>query len=1018
MKKRIFALLLVLVLALSLLPAPIAAEGAPANTLTAYYINKNGVNSGYPMTKLSLVNNKGYRFAFYYNGDPVPYDRLQINGQCIGKEADDENLNYVQIRTNAFGGAQIKYTPQGGSQVSMDVDVCVGFSSGTTTENAIREWAYDGTDKTDTIYLLAGSGFYFDYAEKANDNDNSALFNLTTVNDEAVNGQISGTGCTCLKLTLNDELLETYPNHRIGVDAHFMNSNNDNDGYLFEIDITNAKPHLAARYLSWDGGNQAFIERKDQEHALVDSLRSVKGYRDSLIFYYVTKDGETPIEVKDLTVPDGGPLSLEHENDGHTNNSRYARLRYTDFGESTVSYKVDDSATVSLPVSVSLPPVGFYTGNERSEENFTTEWKLREQSTLYIFPKNDFTFSELRSVPADGSLPKGITLKMSQDKSFATISVDPARIDALQNSDTRRIELHYEISDGNGGDQGSNIRLELNYDKSISWQDEPTAESSLPVLPSNLANKFLNGDELTKLAPKKFNFNGQNLYVSLAQYEKEKKEYIAFDRGMEITNPDEALTRSSLYCIVIFKEVNGSYLPIDDTLRDEVLKAYNFSLTVYRIEKAGYIQCNENDPIINTSSVDTSGWPCGMEVRLNNSIAGSWAFYSVMMPKAGGSNVEAMSVSQFGQSARRDAIIQSDCSDLEGINGEIETIVAGIRPNEFVNVILPEGDIYGEIVIPDVADTGSIELQGNPGNQEDGDGDTHTTLHGSIRTTGKNDNSFYMVNNLNMVGAGKDKKFFEDGKTPNYGIYGTAECDCNACILSGYYHARHAEDDVLAWNGESKYQNNHVAIYMESPACTGGNYNMYGAKFIGNDIAIQLEKFSKKVDMKNFGTRLTCFIDNGTDVVNNSGRILWIDYNFFYHSDHTAGTGNSVSHSDGNPNLSGIFYESNCVLISKASKASSHTTPHGKDIPAVVVNHFAVSPEIVHYNDGSDNGYDNFKGFYTASDYYSDIFDLAPLEVPASSLTDTGTLNGIDALNIIDSDGKWYYSFDFGEELN
>ena len=76
MKRRIFSLLLVLVLALSLLPL-----SAAAGTLTARYVQNNSGQYSVdmqpdPLTSLSLTSCSGYRLAFYYDGNLVPNSAL------------------------------------------------------------------------------------------------------------------------------------------------------------------------------------------------------------------------------------------------------------------------------------------------------------------------------------------------------------------------------------------------------------------------------------------------------------------------------------------------------------------------------------------------------------------------------------------------------------------------------------------------------------------------------------------------------------------------------------------------------------------------------------------------------------------------------------------------------------------------------------------------------------------------------------------------------------------------------
>ena len=55
--------------------------------------------------------------------------------------------------------------------------------------------------------------------------------------------------------------------------------------------------------------------------------------------------------------------------------------------------------------------------------------------------------------------------------------------------------------------------------------------------------------------------------------------------------------------------------------------------------------------------------------------------------------------------------------------------------------------------------------------------------------------------------------------------------------------------------------------------------------FIGNDIAIQVDRFGADLPVSQLTMRCDRFINNGVDMVNNSGVILWMSRNYFYRSE-------------------------------------------------------------------------------------------------------------------------------------
>ena len=63
-------------------------------------------------------------------------------------------------------------------------------------------------------------------------------------------------------------------------------------------------------------------------------------------------------------------------------------------------------------------------------------------------------------------------------------------------------------------------------------------------------------------------------------------------------------------------------------------------------------------------------------------------------------------------------------------------------------------------------------------------------------------------------------------------------------------------------------------------ATGGGNLQMLGNWFVGNDTAVQVDVCDQPSLLESSGNR---FVNNGYDMVNNSGKTIWMSQNFFYH---------------------------------------------------------------------------------------------------------------------------------------
>lgn len=214
--------------------------------------------------------------------------------------------------------------------------------------------------------------------------------------------------------------------------------------------------------------------------------------------------------------------------------------------------------------------------------------------------------------------------------------------------------------------------------------------------------------------------------------------------------------------------------------------------------------------------------------------------------------------------------------ELSGSLGNINNAIAeelacysevGEHELPTIEFVLPAGTITGQIIIPETKCF--VDLMGAGADE----GVISTTIKGGVKLEGA-DCDF---ESIHFVGAGKDQKKWSDG-SPNAAAYGWGEGLPRNCVLEDYYCAIGSEDRSSWAANRSVFRNNHIGIRMS--ATGGGNLQMLGNWFVGNDTAVQVDVCDQPSLLESSGNR---FVNNGYDMVNNSGKTIWMSQNFFYH---------------------------------------------------------------------------------------------------------------------------------------
>ena len=199
-----------------------------------------------------------------------------------------------------------------------------------------------------------------------------------------------------------------------------------------------------------------------------------------------------------------------------------------------------------------------------------------------------------------------------------------------------------------------------------------------------------------------------------------------------------------------------------------------------------------------------------------------------------------------------------------------------------VKDVAEDNQVY-TFVIParEEAYTGTLETPATPTGV-----DVKFTIEGGTDSSGHsvtikggveaNANETALVN-LNFAGKGKDVENDNDCLT------GKGLARYENCTFTGFYKAVVCEGESdLRWGGsECTFENNHIALYMNSTQVNGGNGDMNNMIFRNNDIALDLEHFAPGMQVYDHHITRCQFIDNQWDVCNATGRAFFLPKNYF-----------------------------------------------------------------------------------------------------------------------------------------
>ncbi len=308
-------------------------------------------------------------------------------------------------------------------------------------------------------------------------------------------------------------------------------------------------------------------------------------------------------------------------------------------------------------------------------------------------------------------------------------------------------------------------------------------------------------------------------------------------------------------------------LVTDQALIDELIALFDadsLTLSVYARQAEG-AATPEWFPVI--SAGEDAGYPCPILLRLGLEHRGDWVV--VASGRIGGETLTAattMSWQPFEGVAFEPEAGTEDA--VAAINAFLASYDA--RDSITLQIALPAGEHEGYIVVPEWSARMNVEISGAYGERDPSA--WQTTLRGGICCNAEETAVF--LKHIAFVGSGRGETYSsfpgngsEAERARNYGIYGGGFGGAYDCSFTGYDIALYGRDCTGC-----VFEDNRVALCIDIPVAES-NGEVYDNIFLRNAVGIQFADIGHHA-MSSFLIVGNEFIDNGRDIVNNTGKEL------------------------------------------------------------------------------------------------------------------------------------------------
>lgn len=411
MKKRFWSLLLVLIMMITMIPAT-AYEAASAR-IGFYYAqgSPNGLientNMGF-MTQIGDTPGPARQGFFYFEDKNGVRTRIQAkdlvskNPSIIEVAQNKMNGDVTDFTIKGFGQTTLDYTV-GGQTYSLNVNVAlppVGCSSSTTLSTSTYLTEFVVTETAKTFYIATNGSFKID---KINLQGPMASFATCTIDasKDFATVTITGTPDT---------------NYNAGM-------------YQFECEVSDATGQMTGMKMwtmiklingmeslnfCWPQWNQN-TPVKPQSPMWQSAMKMQPDSRYDVYFSLVAGNTEKSV-VTNIVSSNPNVVKVTT-----TQGSDLVRVEPVNIGTANLTYTDGNGKVYSIPVTVDLPEIGFYTsktpaGNTMIKNGFVVNGVGDE---FYLIARNGMTFN---NVTLNGDFNNFATISWDSTKTIATIT--------------------------------------------------------------------------------------------------------------------------------------------------------------------------------------------------------------------------------------------------------------------------------------------------------------------------------------------------------------------------------------------------------------------------------------------------------------------------------------------------------------------------------------------------------------------------------------------------------------------
>ena len=335
---------------------------------------------------------------------------------------------------------------------------------------------------------------------------------------------------------------------------------------------------------------------------------------------------------------------------------------------------------------------------------------------------------------------------------------------------------------------------------------------------------------------------------------------------------DEGDYEDKSFDIVFWTRPEGSTeeeyrLVTDQALIDELIALFDadsLTLSVYARQAEG-AATPERFPVI--SAGEDTGYPCPILLRLGLEHRGDWVV--VASGRIGGETLTAATTMSWHPF---EGVTFEPEAGTEDAVAAINAFLAGYdaRDSITLQIALPAGEHEGYIVVPEWSARMNVEISGAYGELDPSV--WQTTLRGGICCNAEE--TAVIVKHIALVGSGRGETYSsfpgngsEAERARNYGIYGGGFGGAYDCSFTGYDIALYGCDCTGC-----VFEDNRVALCIDIPVAES-NGEVYDNIFLRNAVGIQFADIGHHA-MSSFLIVGNEFIDNGRDIVNNTGKEL------------------------------------------------------------------------------------------------------------------------------------------------